>query len=323
MSKTKKMKDGIKINRDVRQNIIVLLVLVVIMVLFGIRSPYFLTIGNILTLLAAAVPLGLIGIAESCCLLTGSFDMSVGMVASLAGIICSMLTAYYGVNCYVAFGVALIFGAASGLLAGVSVACLSMPPWIATYALMQIWRGVIYILTGGAAVRLTTFKEFKVLGQYKLWGTSITPAILIMLFCFIAFYFVLKYTKLGRDLFIVGGNLEAAKNIGTHIRFCVAFAFVISGVMSALAGILFASRSGSGQPIIGEMYAMQAIAGAVIGGTSMAGGKTNPIMTFIGIMLVVCIQNGLNMIAVPTFYQHIVTGLFLVLSIFVQTERSK
>ena len=97
----------------------------------------------------------------------------------------------------------------------------------------------------------------------------------------------------------------------------------MSGVLSALAGLLFASRSGSGQPIIGDFYSMHAIAGSVIGGTAMTGGKTNPLMTFVGMMMVTVLQNGLNMIGVPAYYQHLVTGAIVILAIWVQTERRK
>ena len=312
-----------RLNRDKRQNIIILAALVVLMLVFGILSPYFLKPANLAALLVAAVPLGLIGIGECGCLLTGAFDMSVGMVASLAGVIWTMLITELGVPTYAAFAIALLFGVLSGLFAGVSVAFWHMPAWMATYALFQIWKGVIYILTNGEAIRMTTYKAFKFLGQHKIFGTPITWAVVILILAYLAMYLVLRFTKLGRDLFVVGGNLEAAKNVGIRIRFSQTFVFVLSGALSALAGLLFASRSGSGQPVIGDLYAMQAIAGAVVGGTSMAGGKANMAMTFVGIMIVVCLQNGLNMIAVPSFYQHIATGVILVLAILVQTDRPK
>lgn len=312
-----------RMNRDTRQNLIVLAVLVATLAFFGIKSPYFLKPANIIALLAAAVPLGLIGIGEGVCLLQGSFDMSPGMVASLSGIIWTMLISQYDVPTYVALACALVFGLISGLIAGASIAYLNMPAWMATYALMQSWKGVIYILTDGEAIRMTLFKEFKVLGQYKIFGTEVTPAIVILIGAYIIMYFVLKYTKLGRDLYVVGGNEEAAKNVGIHIPSRRIFAYMLSGFLAALGGALFASRSGSGQPIIGELYVMQAIAGTVMGGTAMTGGKTNLAMTFVGIMFVVCLQNGMNMISVPAFYQHIVTGIVLVLSILVQTDRPK
>lgn len=310
-------------NRDKRQNTMIFLALIALMLVFGMMSPYFLRPANLIALLVAAVPLGLIGIGECGCLLTGQFDMSVGMVASLAGVLWTLLITELGVSTYAAFFISLLFGVLSGLFAGISVAFWNMPAWMATYALFQIWKGVIYILTNGEAVRMTAYRSFKYLGQHKLFGTPITWAVVILILAYVAMYLILRFTKLGRDLFVVGGNREAAKNVGIRIRFAQALVFVLSGALSAVAGLLFASRSGSGQPVIGDLYAMQAIAGAVVGGTAMTGGKANMAMTFVGIMIVVCLQNGLNMIAVPSFYQHIATGVILVLAILVQTDRPK
>lgn len=323
MSEAKEIQKARHMNRDTRQNIVILLALAVMYGFFGVRSPYFLQSDNIITILAAAVPLGLIGIGECLCLLTGNFDMSVGMVASLAGIIWCKLIVEAGMPTYLAFTIALAFGLVSGLLAGLSVAYLDMPAWMTTYALFQIWKGVIYILTNGEAIRMTRYKTFKFLGQGKAFNTNVPWSVVILLAIYAVMYFVLKYTKLGRDLFVVGGNIEAARNAGLRVKFCKTFVFVLSGVLSALGGALFASRSGSGQPIIGELYAMQAIAGAVVGGTGMAGGKANIAMTFVGILIVVGLQNGLNMIGVPSQYQYIATGLIVVLAILVQTERKK
>lgn len=310
-------------NMNVRQNLIVLIAFVSVMLFFGIKSPFFLKPKNLAALLEAAVPLALIGLGESLCLLLGAFDMSVGMVASLSGIIWTTLIANYGFPTYVAFFLAILFGGLSGVGGGAAVAYLNMPAWMATYALMQIWKGVTYIITGGDAVRMTKFYAFKYLGQHGILGSSITWAVIIMIGIFVLFWFILRYTPLGRDLFVVGGNMEAAKNVGIRIRGCQVFVFVMSGLLAALGGALFASRSGSGQPVIGELYAMQGIAGAVIGGTAMVGGKINIVMTFVGIMFVVCMQNGLNMISVPAFYQHITTGIVLALAILVQNGRPK
>jgi ribose transport system permease protein len=320
---TKLASKKIKLTRDGRQNIVIILAFIAMLALFGSLSEYFLTKKNFITLLNSAVPLGLIAIGQCYCLLTGAFDMSVGMTASFAGIIWTRLITDFDMPIYVAFAIGLAFGIVSGLINGCAVAHLKMPAWIATYATMQMWQGVIYIITEGEAVRMTKYKAFKWLGQHKCFGTSIPPAVLIMIGLFILAYFVLKYTKLGRDLYIIGGNIEAAKNTGIRIKRGQMFVFTVSGFMAALAGLLFASRSGSGQPIIGDQYAMQAIAGTVIGGTAMTGGKANIAMTFIGVMMVVCLQNGLIMAGVPAFYQHIATGAAVVLAIWVQTERKK
>lgn len=145
--------------------------------------------------------------------------------------------------------------------------------------------------------------------------------VVILILAYIIMYLVYKYTKLGRDLYVIGGNPEAAKNAGINIVRGKVFAFALSGFLAALAGALFASRSGSGQPKVGGMYAMQGIAAATIGGSKA--GKTNLAMTFVGAVFIMTVQNGLNMIQVPAFYQYITTGVILVLAILVQTEKKK
>lgn len=326
MSETTQIKKKITIGRDARQNIIVMIVFVAMMAFFGIKSEYFLKASNLVTLFISAVPLGLIAIAQSSCLLTGNFDMSVGMVASLGGVIWTWLIVDMGVGTYAALAVALVVGLISGLIAGVTTAHLKVPSWISTFAMMQIWNGVILIITNGDAYRMTKYQDFKWLGQFKIFtieGVGVPPAVFILILAYVLFFILLKYTKLGRDLFIIGGNQDAARNAGISINRGLVFVFTMSGFLSALAGALFASRSGSGQPIIGDFYSMHAIAGSVIGGTAMTGGKTNPIMTFVGMMMVTVLQNGLNMIGVPAYYQHLVTGAVVILAIWVQTERRK
>ena len=323
---TQIVKEKRKMNRDTKQSIIVLIAFAVMMAFFGIKSEYFLKPSNLVTLFVSAVPLGLIAIAQSSCLLTCNFDMSVGMVASLGGVIWTWLIVDMGVSTYAAFAIGLAAGLISGLIAGASTAYMKVPAWISTFALMQIWNGVILIITNGDAYRMTKYADFKWLGQFKVFsieGVGVPPAVFILVIAYILFFVLLKYTKLGRELFIIGGNQDAARNAGVNINRGILFVFTMSGFLSSLAGMLFASRSGSGQPIIGDFYSMHAIAGSVIGGTAMTGGKTNPLMTFVGMMMVTCLQNGLNMIGVPAYYQHLVTGSIVILAIWVQTERRK
>lgn len=310
------------INSDVKQNIIIVLVFLALIIVFSIGSEYFLTAKNIATILIAAVPLGLIAIGECTCLISGFFDMSPGMVASLSGVLWAVMVSQFGMNTWLSFLIALLFGLLSGSIAGVSVAWLKLPAWMATYALYQIWRGVIMVITEGEAIRMTTYEEFKVLGQTPILGPVTLPVVLLIV-AYIVMYFVYRYTKLGRALFTIGGNPEAARNVGINVELTQFFCFILSGALASLGGLLFASRSASAQPIIGELYAMQAIAATVAGGTRMGGGKGDIRMTFVGVLIVVAIQNGLIMINVPSFYQYIATGVILFIAVLLQTEREK
>ncbi len=312
----------LRLNSDVKQNLVILFVFIGLMSAFSIGSEYFLTVNNLTAILVAAVPLGLIAIGECTCLMSGFFDMSPGMVASMAGVLWAVLVSQLGVNTWLAFLVSLLFGFLSGSIAGVSVAWLKLPAWMATYSLFQIWRGVIMVITEGQAISMTKFPEFKILGQTQILG-PVTLPVLLLVVAYVIMYFVLRYTRLGRALYTIGGNVEAARNVGIRVERTQFFTFVLSGILAALGGLLFASRSASAQPVIGELYAMQAIAATVVGGTRMGGGKANIGMTFVGVMIVVAIQNGLNMINVPSFYQFIATGVILYIAILFQTERPK
>lgn len=319
MESTNKQKK-LLLHADTKQNLIIFIVFIAIMAVFSIGSEYFLKPKNIVAILVAAVPLGLIAIGECTCLVGGSFDMSPGMVASLAGVIWAVLITRSGMGTWPAFFIALAFGIGSGCIAGASVAWLKMPAWMATYALFQIWRGVIMIITEGTAIRMTNYAEFKIIGQTKVIGDIPLP-VFLLLFAYVVMYFVFRYTKLGRALFTIGGNITAAKNIGLKVELVQFLCFALSGFLAALGGLLFASRSASAQPIIGELYAMQAIAATVVGGTRMGGGKANLAMTFIGVLIVVGMQNGMSMISVPTFYQYIATGVILFIAVLLQTDR--
>ena len=307
------------LSRDARQNTLILTVFVLLVALFALRSPYFLRARNLVTIFNAAVPLGLIAIGECICVMSGHFDLSVGMVASMAGVISANMVVA-GLPSWLAMLTGLLFGTCSGAIAGFSVSRLKMPAWMATYSLFQIWRGVLYVVTQGNAIRLANYPGYKVLGQTRIIGQITLPILILFLFYILMFLF-LRYTQFGRSFFVVGGNREAALNCGLPVKRVDFSCFAISGTLAALAGLLFASRSASAQPFVGELWAMQGIAATVVGGTSMLGGKANLLMTFAGLMIVVAIQNGLNMIGVPSFYQFIANGLILYIAVFIQTER--
>lgn len=312
-----------KQNKDNKQNIMIVVAYIIIMIVFSIQSPYFFKGPNLSSMLVSAVALGLIAISEGLCLLTGNLDMAPGMIASLAGVIWALLVTEVGMNVWLAFFIGLLYGIIAGMIAGFLVAYLKLPAFIATYALMLIWQGVIYILTNGKAISMSKYPKFKLIGQTKVFGTPITVPVLILIIIYIVMFIVMKYTKYGRSLYIIGGNREAAVNIGINIKKSLNFVFIISAGLSAIGGLLFASRAASAQPIIGESYAMQAIAATVVGGTTMEGGKASIGMTFVGVLIVVAIQSGLNMAGVSSFYQYIANGAIVFIAVLIQTGKKQ
>mgnify|MGYP004652858251 CR=1 FL=1 len=313
---------GVRLSADQRQNIIVGVAAILIYAFFGYESRYFLKWKNIVAILVAAAPLGLVTIAECSLLTCGEWDMSCGNVSSVAGIVWGLLV-IGGMNVWLALALAVCVGVVSGMVVGLLVAYCNVTAWMASYSILMILQTFIYVLTDGLAIPMSQYKDFKVLGQLKVFGTSITLPIVIMIVLFLAMYYVLKYTKFGRDMFVVGGNREAAVNAGINVPKIKIVSFILSGALSALAGCMFVSRSGAVQPFVGGLWAMQAIASSIVGGASLGGGKANLAMAFVGVLIMVGLQNGLNMINVSPFYQYMVTGVSLFIAVLMQAERRK
>jgi ribose transport system permease protein len=274
-----------------------------------------------LAILLSASTVSYIAAGQFMVLLGGQFDMSVGNVAAMGGVIYTMLVVA-GVSVPFAMLLALGFGALSGFIAGVCVSRFNTNAFITTFAQLQIYRGILFVLTGGSTISVKPNDAFRFIGTYKVFGVIQMP-IVIMVVIFISFWFILKYTKLGRSIYCVGNNAEAAKISGINVPKTITFSFMMTGFFAALSGVVFASRVNSGQPNLGTTYALDTIAAAVIGGTVMSGGKGNIWGAFIGIMVVYVIQNGLIMSGLDSYYHYIFTGLIMFFAVLAQREKTK
>lgn len=313
---------GLKLGRDAKQSLIIILILLVACTVFTLRRPQFMTYDNMHSVLLTAVPVGLIAIGECICIMGGFFDMSVGMVASFGGLFAATVMKS-GQPVYVAIMVGWLVGLFSGFIAGMSVSRLGMNAFITTFALQQIYRGLIFIWTEGIPQNLMggEFETFTIIGQAKILGGKVQAPIVIMVAIYILMALFMKYTRVGRSVYLIGNNAKAAHIGGINVKNIQLFMFMATGMLSATAGMLLSMRTRSSQPFVGEMYAMEAIAATIVGGTSMAGGKGNLATTFIGVFIVYIIKNGLIMIGMPDFYQYIAIGVILFAAVFAQTQR--
>ena len=196
----------------------------------------------------------------------------------------------------------------------------NITPFIVTLALMTIWRGASFVYTGGRPIWELP-DSFSFLGAGRILGIPF-PTI-IMVIVFVISHIVLTKTKFGRYVYAVGGNLEAARLAGINTNFILTAVYVISGVLSAISGILLASRVNSGQPNAGLMYELDVIAAVVVGGTSLFGGRGTIIGTFIGAMLIAVLKNGLNLLNVGSYIQQIVVGVVILLAVLLDQLRQK
>ena len=307
-------------NKDRRQQVTIGLALVALIIVFSSISPYFFSRDNLLTILLTATSVGLIAAGQFLCLVTRNFDMSVGNVAAMGGVVFTMLIKNLNFSVPMALTTTLAMGLASGLIVGFSVAVLKTNSFITTFAMMQIFRGILFVLTTGQPITMPAMPEYRFVGTYRLFGVVQLP-ILLMVLVFIGVFFILKYTKLGRSVYAVGSNPEAAHICGINVAKVQIFCFSVVAVLAALAGALFASRVNAAQPNVGAMYAMDSIAASVVGGTAMSGGKGNIWGVFLGVMIVNVVQNGLIMVGLDMYYQYIVTGLILFFAVLAQSER--
>ncbi len=291
------------------------------MILFAILSPYFLTTENLLNVTLQTSITAIIAVGMTFVILTAGIDLSVGSVVAFAGVLTTLMLKldappFLAYSCAIAGG--LVFGAATGSAAGICVTKFRITPFIVTLALMTIWRGAAFVVTEGRPIWELP-EGFAVLARGRIAGIPI-PTI-IMLVVFGAAHVVLTQTRFGRYVYAVGGNIEAARLAGIRTQRVLIQVYVISGVLSALSGILLASRVNSGQPNAGLMYELDVIAAVVVGGTSLFGGRGTVIGTLIGSLLIGVLRNGLNLLNVESYVQQVIVGIVILLAVMMDRLR--
>jgi ribose transport system permease protein len=299
------------------------LALLVEIIIFSQFSQYFFTTENLLNISLQASITAIIAAGMTFVILTAGIDLSVGSLVAFAGILATSvikinLPVYLSLTLGIFAG--LLFGVFSGYIAGIFVTKFKITPFIVTLALMTIWRGASFVYTEGRPVWELP-ESFSYLGGGRIVGVPV-PTI-IMIIVFIVSHIALTKTRFGRYVYAVGGNLEAARLAGIKTNRIRISVYIISGVLSALAGILLASRINSGQPNAGLMYELDVIAAVVVGGTSLFGGRGTIIGTFIGTMLIAVLRNGLNLVNVGSYVQQVVVGVVILLAVLIDQFRKK
>ena len=253
-------------------------------------------------------------------IILGGIDLSVGSVIALSGVVAAGCVVNFGLPEAVGFIAAIAVGAAVGLFNGFIICKTDIPPFIVTLASMNITKGIALVLTGGAPIRCMT-DAFKFPGAGYV-GPVPTPVILMIVIFVIAALMINK-TQLGRHIYAVGGNVQAAKFSGISVQKVKFIVYAYTGVMAGIAGVVIASRLYSGQPTAGDGAEMDAIASVVVGGTSMSGGSGRIGGTLIGVLIIGVLNNGLNLMGVDSNFQYIVKGLVILLAVYVDFLRNK
>ena len=294
-------------------------ILLGLLIICSIMSPVFLSQANIVNLLSQIAVVTVITCGITQLIIAGQTDLSGGAIVALTGCIC--VGTYKnlsegGMNGWLAGIVAVLAAVLVGMivnfLSGVIITEFHAPAFIVTLAMMQAGRGVCYIYTGGTPIY--NIGSISKLGQGRIQG--ILPySVIIMVLCIIATWVILNRTRLGRYIYAVGGNPEAAKASGISAKKTIIEAYIIHGAFVGLAGALFMTRLNSGQPAEAVGLEFDAITTAVIGGASLSGGVGTIYGSIIGSMIIGVITNILTLKSVQSYYQMIITGLIIVISV--------
>lgn len=289
----------------------IIFILLILVVILTIMRPVFLTPNNLLNILRQVSIVGILGIGMTYVLISGEIDLSVGSMTALAGIIAAILMKDYA-PLPIAIFAGILIAVFCGLLNGLIHVYFKIPSFIVTMGMLNIARGIVLVITNSYPVTgLPT--AFKVIGRG--YAAFLPIPVLIMLICYVIGFLNLRYTKFGRSVFAIGGNIEAAKLSGISVNRNKVMIFVISGLMSGIAGVVLASRLFSGQPSAGNGLELDAIASCVIGGTSTAGGKGRIWGTLLGALIMGILTNGMNLLNISTNWQLVMQGAIIIIAV--------
>ncbi|MFM7107888.1 MAG: ABC transporter permease [Planctomycetaceae bacterium] len=290
--------------------------------------PTFLKADNLLNIANQIAVIAIMAIGMTLVIITGGIDLSVGSLAALAAVVAARLIrdACGGVDATAA-GMILSSVAAvavCGLLGGISGAVITrfgVPPFIVTLAMMLVGSGLAYIAAAGQSIYQIP-ESFVWLGR-STGALGLPHAVVLMLALYAAAHVLMSRTTLGRYLYAVGGNAEAARLSGVPVRRVLLFAYVACGLLAGLGGVILASQLKSGSPTYGSMYELYVIAAVVVGGTALAGGEGRILGTLIGAFIIAVIQNGMNLLNIESYTQKVVLGLVILAAVLVDRLRRR
>lgn len=287
--------------------------LLIIIITFSFLSPVFFTIPNLLNILQQSSINALIALGMTLVIISGGIDLSVGPTAALSAVLgATMMVA--GVPVPLAILATLGIGAICGVFSGSLVAYAGLQPFIVTLGGLSLFRAVALIYTGGNPV-FGIPTEFRSLINSEIFGIP-TPIVIVAVIALVL-WTVMNKTPLGEYILAVGGNEEAARVAGVPVKRTKVTVFVISGTLASLASLILIGRLGAAEPTIGNLWELDAIAAAAIGGASLMGGKGSVVGTIIGAIILGALRNGLTLLNIQAFYQLLATGLIIIIAMLI------
>ena len=307
------------LDRNLLHRFGLLFVILLVGLALSFTTDTFLSVAN-LTNVARQVSInGILAVGVTFVLLTAGVDLSLGSVVALSGVACAMF-AHPGEHAVIVpILVGLLTGAACGLVNGVLVTRGGVAPFIVTLGMMTIARGLALILSGGRPVANMSESLTSLAGDI---GGFPIPVLCFAIVSALAWFFLRDF-RLGRHLYAVGGNENAARAAGISVERVKLFAYVVCGLLTGLAGVVLAARITTGQPNAGQAYELDAIAAVVIGGTSLSGGVGTITGTLLGVLLIGVINNGLDLMGVSSYYQAVIKGVIIVGAVWLDRRQAR
>lgn len=312
----KKMSVSLKKNKP-------LIVLFLIIAIMTVASPVFLTPGNLLTVLLQTSYNAILAVGISFTILIGGIDLSIGSVLAFSSAIGALLLTQ-GWPLFAVLLLILALGTLLGFLNGLLVSYGRLQAFIATLGTMSLWRGLTLVITQARPISIRkapAADAFCFIGSGSVLGVPVP--VWIMVLVFLLAYVILHHLRIGRYLYAIGCNEEAALYSGIQTQKVKLFAFSISGLLASLAGIIVTARLSSATPTAGTAYEMDAIAAAVLGGVSMAGGKGNIRGIAVGALIIGILSNALNLLNIGSYYQGVVKGIVILIAVLLDRGESQ
>ncbi len=307
------------LDRNLLHRFGLLLVILIVGLALSVLTDTFLSVANFTNVARQISINGILAVGVTFVLLTAGVDLSLGSVVALSGVACATFAHPGDHSVFVPIAVGLLTGAACGLVNGVLVTRGGVAPFIVTLGMMTIARGLALILSGGRPVADMSNELTALAGD--LFGIPI-PVL-----CFAgvaaAAWFFLSNFRLGRHIYAVGGNENAARAAGVSVERVKLFAYTLCGLLTGLAAVVLAARITTGQPNAGQAYELDAIAAVVIGGTSLAGGVGTITGTLLGVLLIGVINNGLDLMGVSSYYQAVIKGVIIVGAVWLDRRQAR
>ena len=296
------------------------IILLGMVIIIAILNPMFIKPGNLLNIFTQISINGLIAYGMCLAITTGGIDLSVGAQLALVSCILGQLVGVRGMNLGLAILIAVLVAGLFGFLNGVLISKFDMFPFVVTLSMQLIIRSIAQIISEGKAVSMAE-NSFKAIYSGK-FGPIPRPIIYLAVVVIIM-YIVMHWTRFGRYVYAVGGNVNAAIASGVSVFWTKTLCYTISGVLAGLAGVIFTSKTGSAQSNIGIGYETDAVAACVLGGTSFAGGISTAPGVLLGAIIIGCIYNGMNFLRIDSYYQSLAKGVVIIGAVLLDMVMNK